>query len=106
MNKVNGCEGSHINRKQVEEQDYVKTSTRHQVAKIESKVKEMLISFNGGTDICQLKEFILGTIKGRYEKGFKSSFTYINLYIRALISNASKPRTFSTRKSIFSVKKL
>ena len=46
----------------------------------QTHVDELQVSAEGGIPIHQLKDFILGTIKDKYDVPSKSSFTYTKPY--------------------------
>lgn len=86
MNKANNGEASHSNEKKLEKYEDAEKSTKHQAGESEPTKKEMLISSDGGIVKLQLKEFILETVKGRYEEGSKLSFSYTKPYTKRIDS--------------------
>ncbi|KAL6582893.1 hypothetical protein OROMI_004971 [Orobanche minor] len=97
MNKADHDNASRTNGKQVEEPNYVEGSTKHQAAETEFTEKDFQISSDGGINIGQLKELILGTIKDKYDEGSKSSFTNTKPYTKR-VDNLRMPTGYQPPK--------
>ncbi|XP_012853849.1 PREDICTED: uncharacterized protein LOC105973373 [Erythranthe guttata] len=77
----NKVDGSHDMGKQGENHTEAETSARrHPTDREKSSAEEFQISSEGLIPIDQLKEFIMGTIKNKFDEGSKSSSTYTKPY--------------------------
>ncbi|KAI3444934.1 hypothetical protein Pfo_001599 [Paulownia fortunei] len=73
MNKVDKANVSRVMGKQIEVHDEEKASTQ-----------EFQVSSDGLIPVDQLKKFIMGTIKDKFDGSFKSSFTYAKPYTQRI----------------------
>ncbi|KAI3470776.1 hypothetical protein Pfo_027439 [Paulownia fortunei] len=73
MNKVDNVDVSRVMGKQVEVHDEEKPSTQ-----------EFQVSSDGMIPVDQLKEFIMGTIKDKFDGSSKSSLTYVKPYTQRI----------------------
>ncbi|XP_012849590.1 PREDICTED: uncharacterized protein LOC105969382 [Erythranthe guttata] len=74
-------DGSHDMGKQGENHTEAETSARrHPIEREKSPAEEFQVSSEGLIPIDQLKEFIMGTIKDKFNEGSKSSSTYTKPY--------------------------
>ncbi|KAL7152972.1 hypothetical protein ABFS83_04G134500 [Erythranthe nasuta] len=77
----NKVDGSHDMGKQGENHTEAETSARrHPIEREKSPTEEFQISSEGLIPIDQLKEFIMGTIKDKFNEGSKPSSTYTKPY--------------------------
>ncbi|KAI3453509.1 hypothetical protein Pfo_010172 [Paulownia fortunei] len=85
MNKVNNADVSRVMGKQVEIHDEVETSTKQQSSKKEKpSTQEFQVSSDGLISVDQLKEFIIETIKDKFDGSSKSSLTYAKSYTQRI----------------------
>lgn len=74
-------EASHIVGKPNEVHEEVEASTKHGTTEREkTPAKEFQVSSDRLIPVDQLKEFIMGTIKDRFDGSFKSSLAYTKPY--------------------------
>ncbi|KAI3444978.1 hypothetical protein Pfo_001643 [Paulownia fortunei] len=85
MNKVDNADVSRVMGKQVEVHDEVEMSTKQQSSEKENpSTQEFQVSFDGLIPVDQLKEFIMGTIKDKFDRSSKSSLTYAKPYTQRI----------------------
>ncbi|KAI3472363.1 hypothetical protein Pfo_031104 [Paulownia fortunei] len=85
MNKVDNADVSHVMGKQVEVHDEVETSTKQQSSEKEKpSTQEFQVSSNGLIPVDQLKDFIMGTIKDKFDRSSKSFLTYAKPYTQRI----------------------
>ncbi|KAI3445385.1 hypothetical protein Pfo_002050 [Paulownia fortunei] len=106
INKVDNADVRRIMGKQVELHDELEMSTKQQSSEKEnSSTKELQFSFDGLIPVDQLKEFIMGTIKDKFDGSSKSSLTYAKPYTQR-IDNFKMPYTDLEANSIDSWEQL
>ncbi|KAI3446917.1 hypothetical protein Pfo_003582 [Paulownia fortunei] len=84
MNKVDNASTSRIMGKQVEAHDEAETSMKQQPSERVKSFKELQVSSDGLIPADQLKEFIMGTIKDKFDGSSKSYLTYTKPYTQRI----------------------
>ncbi|KAI3453522.1 hypothetical protein Pfo_010185 [Paulownia fortunei] len=85
MNKVDNANVSRVMGKQVEVHGEVETSMKQQSSENEKpSTQEFQVLSNGLIPVDQLKEFIMGTIKDKFDGSAKSSLTYAKPYTQRI----------------------
>ncbi|KAI3472763.1 hypothetical protein Pfo_031352, partial [Paulownia fortunei] len=84
MNKVDNADTNHVMGKQIETHDETDMSMKQQSIEREKSSKKLQVSFDGLVLVDQPKEFIMGTIKYKFDGRSKSSLTYTKPYTKRI----------------------